>query len=195
MSWKLRDIVLLVILSIVSGVIFRIFDTLYNVLQVGNIVWPPGQNLLNGIWFIAVVLAPYIIRRPGAAFLAEVLAAVVEWALGGPYGLSGILSGLLQGLGGELAFALFAYKRYNFGVLSLAGALAGIGYSIQYYFQYGGDKLSETYFLLAVLITCASGVILGAWLPKWMDDALARTGLLRNYEIGRQAKLRAAQSR
>ncbi|MDP9727633.1 ECF transporter S component [Alicyclobacillus tolerans] len=188
MSWKLRDIVLLAILAVVSGLIFRIFDFLYNILQIGNIVWPPGQNILNGVWFIAVGLVPYIIRKPGAALLAEVLAAVVEWALAGPYGISGVLSGLLQGLGGELAYLFFAYRRYNLGVLSLSGALAGVGYAVQYYYQYGGNHLTHLDFILAVLINCISGVFFAGFVPKWIDDALARTGLLRNYAIGQRAK-------
>lgn len=184
--WKLRDVVIMVILSIVCGLIFRIWDAVTPFI---TMTWVPGQGIINGLWWIAAGLIPYIIRRPGAALIAEVVAAVVEFALGGPYGAAGILSGIIQGIGAEIAFALFAWRKYNAWILMLSGILAGFGFSLQWYFQYDGYKYTPTVILLYVVMTAISGAILGGLLPKWMADALNRIGILRNFEIGRQTRV------
>ncbi len=183
--WKLRDIVVMVILSVVCGVIFRFWDVIAPFI---TMTWVPGQGLINGLWWIAAGLIPYIIRRPGAAFIAEVVAAIIEFALAGPYGVGGIYSGLIQGAFAEVAFMLFAWRRYNTPVLMLSGILAGIGFTIQWYFMYGGNKYSVLVVLLYALFTAISGAVFGGLLPKWMGDALSRTGVVRNFEIGRSAR-------
>lgn len=187
--WKLRDVVITVILSIVCGVIFRFWDVIAPFI---TMAWVPGQGLISGLWWIAATLIPYIIRRPGAAFVAEVVAAIIEFALASPYGVSGIYAGIIQGIGAEIAFMLFAWKKYNAPVLMLSGVLAGIGCIIQWYFVNGASKYSMAIILLYALCTVTSGAILGGLLPKWIGDALNRIGVVRNFEIG-HANRRAAQ--
>jgi energy-coupling factor transport system permease protein len=187
--WKLRDAVVTVILSIVCGGIYRIWDVV--VAPLLTITWVPGQGLINGLWWIAAALIPYIVRRPGAAFFAEIIAAVVELVLGGNWGFGGVLSGILQGAGAELAFLLFRYRHWNASTMALSGILAGIGYSFQWYFQYGGHAFSLTTILLYTLLTMVSGALLGGILPKLIADALNRAGVVRNFEIGRQTRKNA----
>ena len=184
-KWKLRDVVAMVILAIVCGALFRLWDVVTT--PVFNIAWVPATALVNGLWWIAAGLIPLVIQKPGAAFIGEVVAAVVEFALGGPYGISGILSGVLQGFGAEIAFALFRWRRYNAFVLSLSGILAGVGYCIQWYVQYKGDTYSFLTILLYVLITFVSGVLFGGFLPKWIGNALVKTGIVRNFALGKIA--------
>lgn len=184
LAWKLRDVVLMAILSVICGVVYTGWDLATKVpLQ----VWHPVlQAVLNGVWWLAAGLIPYIIRRPGAAFIAEFVSAIVEMLINiGGYSIYGVESGLLQGFGAEIAFAIFAWRRYNYGVMSLAGALAGLGYCVQYYFQYGGNSLPVNELLAYIAVTMASGAVLGGWLPKWIGDALKRTGVLRNFAIAR----------
>jgi energy-coupling factor transport system permease protein len=183
--WKLRDVVVMVILSVVCGVIFRIWDVVTPFI---TIAWVPGQGIINGIWWIAAALIPYIIRRPGAAIIAEVVAAIIEFALAGQYGIGGIYSGLFQGVGAEIAFMLFAWRKYNAPIMMLSGVLAGIGYTIQWYYMYGGNQYAASVILLYTLFTVISGAILGGLLPKWIGDALNRTGVVRNFEIGRASR-------
>ena len=54
-----------------------------------------------------------IIRKPGAAVLSETMAEVIEVMIGNAVGPRLILSGLIQGLGAEAAFAVTGYKRFN----------------------------------------------------------------------------------
>ena len=51
------------------------------------------------------VLAPLIIRKPGAALFAEMVAAGVSALLGSLWGVDTLLSGFVQGAAAELVFA------------------------------------------------------------------------------------------
>lgn len=185
--WKLRDIVLAAILSVVCGAIYMGWDFLTQPLFSGTLS-PAVGALANGLWWIAAGIVPYIVRRPGAALLAEVVSAFFEFAFGSPYGTGAIVSGLVQGLGAEAGFALGGWQRYGAGMMMLAGALGGVGNSLQWLFQYGGDKYTIGVIAGYVIVTMISGALLGGLLPKWVGDALNRTGGLRNFELGRQSR-------
>ena len=49
-----------------------------------------------GIWVIASPIVAYIIRKPGAAFIAEVTAAAVELLTGSHFGLAALLVGAIS---------------------------------------------------------------------------------------------------
>jgi len=175
----------MVILSIVCGVVFRVWDVVSPFLTVS---WVPGQALINGIWLLAGLLIPYIIRRPGAALIAEVIAALIELVLAGNWGFGGVLSGLLQGLGAEIGFMVFIWRKYNPLVMLLAGALSALGFFPQWYLAYGGNKFPLNIQLLYGVLNLVSGAVLGGLLAKWIGDALNRAGTLRNFAIGTQTK-------
>ncbi|GMA49649.1 hypothetical protein GCM10025857_10060 [Alicyclobacillus contaminans] len=99
-----------------------------------------------------------------------------------------LISGLLQGGGTELGLLLFGWKRYGTGVLMLAGAIGGVGNTVQWLTQYGGASYSFGNIVGYTVATLLSGAILAGLLPKWIDDALFRTGSLRNFEIGKQKR-------
>ncbi|WAH36152.1 ECF transporter S component [Alicyclobacillus dauci] len=181
--WKLREVVTMVILSVVCGGIYRIWDVISPLI---TIAWVPGQGAINGLWWLAAGLVPYIFRRPGAALIAEIVAAIVELMLGGNWGLGGLLSGVLQGIGAEIAFMLFGWRKYHWSIMMLSGALAGVGFSIQWYFQYNGHTYTSSIIALYTIITMISGAVFGGLLPKWIGDALKRTGVLRNFAIAKR---------
>ena len=57
------------------------------------------------------VLAPLVIRKPGAALFAEMVAAGVSALLGSQWGVDTLLSGFVQGAAAELVFAFTLYRR------------------------------------------------------------------------------------
>ncbi|MFD1673333.1 ECF transporter S component [Alicyclobacillus fodiniaquatilis] len=183
--WKLRDVIVMVVLAIVCGGIYYLSDFLYDVISGA---WVPLQGLINGLWMIASVLVAYVIRRPGAALLAEMVGASVELLLGSQWGFSNLTSGLVQGVGAELAFFIFFYRRYNLPVCLLSGFLASLGCAFQWFWQSGGDKLSATVIVGYFVATLLSGVVLAGWLPKLVGDALNRAGVVRNFAIGQQTR-------
>lgn len=187
MMWKLRDIVVGAILSVVFGAVYMGWDWLTSLFP--TTISPVVQGLWNGVWWLAAGLVAYIVRRPGAAFLAEVVSAFFEFAFGSPYGFGAVISGLVQGAGAEVGFGLGRWRSYNMGMMALSGALGGVGNTFQWYFQYGGDKYGFGIVIGYLVTTMLSGAILAGVLPKLIGDALTRTGVLRNFEVGRQARL------
>src|ERR1039458_4079123 len=73
----------------------------------------PLGELMLGVWLVPAVVAGLVIRRPGAALFTELVAANVELFLGNRWGAAVLLSGMLQGLGVELALALFRHRRFG----------------------------------------------------------------------------------
>ncbi|MGE6630550.1 ECF transporter S component [Bacillus sp. NPDC077027] len=191
MTWKMKEVVLAVILSVACGVIYLGWSTLY--LPITALVGPAGGNIMFGIWVIASPIVAYIIRKPGAALIAETAAAAVELLTGSHFGLSALLIGVFQGIGAEIAFALFGYKRYNVWVLMLSGGLAAVG-AMTYSLIAKGFSYYTPEVLLATLGTqIISGVILGGLLAKFVVDALAKTGVLNQYAIMRAQRSKGEQ--
>ncbi|WP_018883015.1 ECF transporter S component [Paenibacillus massiliensis] len=182
-SWKLRDIIVLSSLSVVFAVVYLLF------LQVGNVLTgfmgPMGYEVIFGIWFIVSIITAYIIRRPGVALLSETIAGIVEVLIGNTVGPILIVSAIIQGLGAEVVFAAFRYRRYNLAVLMLAGMGAAVFSFIWGYFRSGFAALSMDLVLAMLIVRIISGALLAGLLGKWIADALASTGVLRSFPIAK----------
>jgi energy-coupling factor transport system substrate-specific component len=185
-SWRVVDIVVASVLAVAVGVIFWAWSAGYAGIAVLTAAFPPLAGLYGGGWLIAGVLGGLVIRKPGAALYCELLAAIVESLLGTHFGLTVLLSGLVQGLGAELGFALFRYRRFTLAVALIAGALAGVGMGLNDNVNYnavwdGGWKT------LYLLFGALSGAVI-AGLLSW----LAVRGLARTGALGSLASRRAA---
>lgn len=146
----------------------------------------PGlQALLYGIWLIPGVLVALVIRKPGAALFGEVLAATVSALVLSQWGLLTIESGLVQGLGAELVFLLFLYRRWNLPVAMLAGAVSGAAMAINDMVLYypGADTLFVVAYSVAGVI---SGAVVAGLLSWLIVRGLARTGVLSRFAAGRE---------
>ena len=122
-SWKLQDIIFVAMLCVVFGVVY--LAGVYLISPLTAIFAPLGVSLLGtemifGIWFMAATLAAYILQKPGAAIIAEVLASLIEVLLGNMYGPMVIVAGIVQGAGAELVFAAWRYKRFDRTTMYLA---------------------------------------------------------------------------
>lgn len=181
MTWKMKEVVLTVILAVACGVIYLGWSTLW--IPISALVGPVGAGFMFGIWIIASPIVAYIIRKPGAALIAEVAAAAVELLTGSHFGLSALLIGVFQGIGAEIAFAVFGYKRYNLMTLMLSGALAAVGGVLYNVIANGFGYYTTQVLLTTLVIQVISGMILGGWLAKIIVEALCKTGVLDQYEI------------
>jgi energy-coupling factor transport system permease protein len=130
----------------------------------------------------------YIIQKPGAALIAEIAAAAVELLTGSHFGLSALLVGVFQGIGAEIAFAIFGYKRYNLFTLMLSGAFAALGSMIYNLIANGFGYYTKEVFFTTLGIHVISGMILGGLLAKVIVDALAKTGVLEQYELMKEKR-------
>ncbi|WP_336855675.1 ECF transporter S component [Sinomonas albida] len=185
-TWRVVDIVVAAVVSVACGVIFWLWDQGYTGIQVVTAAFAPLSGLYSGGWLLAGVLGGLIIRKPGAALFCELVAAVVEALLGSQFGVTVLLSGLVQGLGAELAFAIFRYRRWNLGVALLAGALSGLALGVSEVIQFFVDwefGWQVAYTVFAVV----SGIVIAGLLSWLAVKALAKTGALSAFAAGRTA--------
>lgn len=187
-TWNMKEVVLAVILSVACGVVYLGWSTLW--IPISALVGPVGAGFMFGIWVIASPIVAYIIRKPGAALIAEVAAAAVEMLTGSHFGLSALLIWVFQGLGAELAFAIFGYRRFNVWTLMLSGALAAVGSMVYSVIANGMGYYTPTMFWLTLGIQVVSGILLGGLLAKIVVEALARTGVLNSYEMMKSRRRR-----
>ena len=182
---RLHDLVLLAVLAVVFGFLYWALVQVWGWLQV--LMGPLGdlsQNALIGGWMVVAPLAVYIVRKPGVGILVEIIASIVEVVfLASPVGPMLILVGFIQGLGAEAAFAVTRYRRYGWGVFIASGATAALANLLMGLVRFGwaGQDLFE----LRLVLQFASGILLCGLLARVIGDALARTGVLDNYAIGR----------
>ena len=184
-GWKTLEVILTANLALVFGLLFLGWAIVWELVKPLNTVVPGLRDLFYGFWFIASIVAAYIIRKPGAALAAETLAALAEFLAGGEWGLTILISGLVQGAMAELVFAAVRHERYSLAVLAVAGAAAGVGSLIvDYLFWY--STLTAGVLVVMLIARVISGAILAGWLGKVIGDGLERAGALGSFRISYQ---------
>ena len=139
---------------------------------------------IYGIWFMASTFVAYFVRNPGAATLAEVLAALLEVMMGNMYGPLVLVSGTVQGLGAELVFMAWSYKNYSLRVMALAGMASGLA-SFAIDFAISGFGLLSVGFLAAMLpIRLISSAFFCGYVARLLAARLENTGLTKAYRTG-----------
>ena len=180
--WRTLDIVVVAVLGVAFGVVFWSWNALWSSTEPLFQAVKPLQYLISGVWLMPAVVAPLIVRKPGAALFAEIAAASVSAMLGSYWGLDVILSGIAQGAGAELVFALGRYRAWG----PLAAALAGVGaavgeaaHDIPIYYPAASFPLA---FQLAVVGAMLLSGLVVAGLGGWaLVRALRATGVLEPF--------------
>jgi energy-coupling factor transport system substrate-specific component len=186
--WRVVDIVIAAVLAVASGVVFWGWDAAWTPLSKPLDALLPGlDSLLNGVWLFAAVLVALIVRKPGAALFAEIVAASVEALLGNQWGALTLLSGLIQGLGAEIVFAIFLYSSWRLGTAILAGAGAAVGLTIlDLVLSYPG--YSTEFKTIYAVGSIVSGAVIAGLLSWLVVRAIAQTGALNRFAAGRTNK-------
>ncbi|WP_078391021.1 ECF transporter S component [Shouchella patagoniensis] len=170
----LTDIIVTVMIAVVFAIVYRLWTTVTDVLSL------PGlqvDQLIYGMWFIAGTIAALLIRKPGIALLAETAAASGEFFAGSPYGPLLLLYGLLQGVGMELAFALFRYRFYNVLVAGLGGVFASFAsLGLDYFNAYLTD-LSTWNLVLRIVFRTIGAILIAGFFATAIVRALEKTGV------------------
>ncbi|KAA8829125.1 MULTISPECIES: ECF transporter S component [Bifidobacterium] len=195
-KWRVVDIVVASIVAVASGVIFAGWDLIYKIPTTAlDAVLPGFSGLVCAFWLFAGPLAGLIVRKPGAAIYAELVAACIEYIIGAGnvFGISGsIIIGLVQGVFAELAFVLVLYRKWNPLIATLSGLLAGLGnylYEFSPFGGYVGIGYFSTYGLCYLVTTLISGAVIAGVLMWYVHRAIAATGVLDRFESGRTKAL------
>lgn len=182
-AWRTQDYVLVAVLAVVFGAVYWAWLQPY--LWIEPIAAQPGQELFFGVWFTSGLLGGYIIRRPGAAFLTETLTGAAEVLLGAPAGPVLVITGMMEALGAELAFAATGYRRWGLGTMLVAGAAAALVALPWNWFRLGYFALDPAFLLVLLAVRLFAGTLAGG-AAKVLGDLVAATGSLNYFAIGRE---------
>lgn len=182
-SITIFEIVLTLVLAVALGVAFWgwtfVYDLFKPILKVAGLSY-----LVAGFWILASILIPYIVRKPGIALMASVMAAFVESLLT-HWGMMSLMWGLVQGLGAELIFFIFAYKRWNIFVLIIAAASSSfMSYALDY-FYYPYSHLSMGFNALQLSSYIVSAIFFAGVLSHLLGKRLVRLGILDQFLIAK----------
>jgi energy-coupling factor transport system substrate-specific component len=184
--WRVVDIVVAAVLGVALGLVFWGWNIIGGAwFGAADALTPGLGGIAVGIWLIGGVIGGLVIRKPGAAFVVEVVAALVSMLIGNEWGISTVFSGMVQGLGAEL---IFLYRRFGIVVAGLAGAGAGVAAWIFEMFYGSSPNILKTIEFNTIYLACliVSGVVLAGVVGWLLVRALAATGALNRFAAGRE---------
>lgn len=192
-AWRTVDLLTVTFLGAAFGILYWGYGILYNgPISALGFGLQPLFGLFVGVWFLAGVVGGLVVRRPGAALLCELVAALVSMVPGTSWGMTVMVSGLLQGLGAELVFALLAYRSFGPVVAVLAGAAsAPLEWAYEVFGSYYVDWSMDWKLVYLVTMTVSGAVLAG--LAGWaVTRALAKGGALGAFPPGQEERERRA---
>ncbi len=182
--WRTRDIVVTAIIGVAFGVVFWAWGLAWSGFDPLFAFAPPAKDLLYAVWLVPAVLAPLIVRKPGAALFAEMVAAGVSTLIGSQWGPDTLLSGFVQGAAAELVFAFALYRAWSFPVLAIAAVASAAGAWVHDWAIYYTD-VSLDLQLIRGLMMAISAVVIVAGGSVLLVRALREAGVLEGFPADR----------
>jgi len=191
-KWGLKDVIMVGIASLIFGVIY--LGAVHFGLLLGTLLTPFGLSVLAnifGVWFMAAAFAGYVLRKPGAATITEMIAALLEVFMGNFYGPIIFISGFVQGIGTEAGFALGGYRRYGWFPLITGAIGATITSFLWGIIRSNFVDLQWQLLVVIFIIRLLSSLFFSAFLVKIVCDHLTRMGVLNSYPIAEDQTISA----
>lgn len=183
-SITIFEVVLTTVVAVALGVAFWGWTFVYEIAKPLLKIY--GLSYLTaGFWIFASVFLSQILRKPGIAIIASIIAAFVESLLT-HWGLMSVVWGVVQGLGAEIIFFAFAYKKWDLKVLVLAALLSAFfSYALDFaLYDYG--NLSFSFNMVQLISFLFSAALLAGWLSAVISRRLVRLGLLDQFLIAKE---------
>ena len=180
--WRTRDIVVAAVIGVVFGVVFLAWQGVWGAFAFLNPIFPVLQDSVYGVWLLPAVLAPLIIRKPGAALFAEMVAAGVSALIGSVWGVDTLLSGFVQGAAAELIFAFTLYRAFSFPVLAVAAVASAAAAWIHDWVLYYPEVSLELQLARGVIMA-ASAIVFAALGSIVIERSLRRSGVLGGFPV------------
>jgi energy-coupling factor transport system substrate-specific component len=186
--WRTIELMAAALIGVAFGVVYWGWSAAYTAITTPGVTSAlgPAIGLLGGPWIIAGVVGGLVVRRPGAALFAELLAAMVEALIGNEWGWATVIAGGLQGLGVEVALLLFAYRWFGWPVAALGAALGALfEFCYEWNAYWAGLSVGWKLGYAACFMLSAAVVAgIGGWA---LTRALAVSGAIDALPAGREA--------
>jgi energy-coupling factor transport system substrate-specific component len=175
------ETVFVTVVSSSLGVLFWGWTFVYDVLK--PFLKVLGLNYaIAGIWVISAILIARIIRRPGVAIAAALISAFIE-SLFTHWGLISLASGFMQGVGAELVFLVFLYRRWDAPVVVLATLSSAAFSYFSDYMLYDYARLSKSIILVQFISFQISAIFFTTLLSTYLINRLKKLGVLNRFLI------------
>ncbi|WEV37405.1 ECF transporter S component [Lactobacillus sp. ESL0677] len=180
-KWNIKAIILVALIGILMG-IFYTYGTngLYNLVKM--LLLPTGyapatDAFFAGLWLMAAPLAMYFVPTTGSGLVGELLASIVEMACGGQWGVTTVVSGLMQGLTNEIGFfpKKSRYQRFSWHSVLTGAFFASFGFFIPCYLMYGWYKFAVKVQIVMFFVSIISSVLFDGVLVKLITNLFDRT--------------------
>ena len=175
-KWDIKAIILVALIGIIMGVIYTYgFNNLYNLAKLALLPtgYAPVMDMaFSGLWFMAAPLAMYFVPTVGSGTLGEVLASIVEMAIGGQWGILTVVEGLIQGAANEIGFfpKKTRYEKFTWASVLTGAVFASFGAYIPQYFIYGWYKYSISLQIAMLIAGVISALVFDGVLVKLITN-------------------------
>lgn len=197
-AWKLRDVILASLIAVLFAVVcFATFHMVFFGLM--PILAPFGLGIFPleavfGVFFFSAVFSAYIMQKPGVATIVGLLTGLLQVFMGSASAATVAVSGLVQGLGAEIVFAAFRYRKFTRTTMVLAALGATITSFILAWYR---ELFVEVQFSIITgrfVVRAISAILISGLLAKQVADRLAKVGVLKSYPLGASYKDRIDES-
>ena len=179
--WRTRDIVITAVIGVAFAVVFWAWSLVwFGPLVPLSTLALPVRDLGYAVWLIPAVLAPLIIRKPGAALFAEMVAAGLSVLLGTPWGPDVLLSGFVQGVAAEVVFGFTLYRYWSFPVLAIAAVASAAAAWIHDWVVYY-PNVDPTIQVVRLVFMAISAVVIVAGGSVALYRSLKTAGVLEGF--------------
>ncbi len=178
--WRTRDILVTAIIGVAFGVAFVALNAAWSIIAPASAAAPLGAFLIYGGWLMPAVLAPVIVRKPGAAVYSELVAAGVSSLLGSPWGPDVLLSGFVQGAAAELVFAFTLYRAWSLPVLIIASVASAAAAWIHDWAIWYPDVALDVQIARGIAMAI-SAIVIVALGSRVLVRSLRRAGVLEGF--------------
>ncbi len=183
-SLTIFEIVLTTVVAVALGVSFWGWTFVYEIakpfLKVAGLSY-----LVAGFWIFSSVFLAQIVQKPGIALIASIIAAFIESLLT-HWGIMSVLWGIVQGLGAEVIFMVFLYRKWNLKVMLLASGMSAIFSYLLDFSLYDYKNLSLGFNGIQVITFIFSSCLLAGYLSEIVSKRLVKLGLLDQFLIAKK---------
>lgn len=173
-NYTTYDIMVMAVLVAIGGVLKAYWAQIRMVVE--SFLGPFSSFIIAPGFYVWGILAAYLVRKPGSGTISMVLGGVVEILAGNPFGVPVLLFNFWEGLGPDIAYGIFRYKKYNLFVAILGGLLASY-FGVFYGWYYFGLSEVGVLALLGVLASDTVGGIVAGVVGHYLAVGLERLGV------------------